>query len=424
MSSRPIAPDSGLQQLVDENFRVELRQQHLLVHDVPYVAPDGVVKRGILACKYVKNGDLVLPPNAHAGGDTHQVWWQGEMPCYADRRPLEGLADQPNVVDLFPGFSIQHQFSNKPEGQDHYPDHHAKVTHYVRLIQAQAAVLAPYAQAQRGGLTVSTDEAAPHRYPDAASVRADILATAARLAGGPVAIVGLGGTGSYVLDQVAKTAVPKIHLFDGDVFQQHNAFRSPGAATEQEIAARMSKVDLYHRRYDHMHRGIVPHAYPIEPRNVAELTQFSFVFLCVDEAGARKCIAEFLVANGIPFVDVGMNLQRVAGSQKLVGSCRATLVTQQRQDHLDACLPMVDGEGDGMYRQNIQVADMNALNAQLAVMLWKQHCQYYASDFGTRHLVFSVNQMLLNRMTPTEAAEAKLAQVQQAREAPHAHSEA
>ena len=67
------------------------------------------------------------------------------------------------------------------------------------------------------------------RYMDTASGRAGIGAISEQLATGPVAIVGLGGTGSYILDLVAKTPVREIHLFDGDRFGQHNAFRSPGA---------------------------------------------------------------------------------------------------------------------------------------------------------------------------------------------------
>jgi hypothetical protein len=39
-----------------------------------------------------------------------------------------------------------------------------------------------------------------------------------------IAIVGVGGSGSYILDQVAKTWVDRIDLFDGDVFENHNAF--------------------------------------------------------------------------------------------------------------------------------------------------------------------------------------------------------
>ena len=74
------------------------------------------------------------------------------------------------------------------------------------------------------------------RYADTASVRCEIVTTSARLKLKKVAIVGLGGTGAYLLDQVAKTPVWEIHLFDGDTFRQHNAFRSPGAATMEEVA--------------------------------------------------------------------------------------------------------------------------------------------------------------------------------------------
>ena len=54
-----------------------------------------------------------------------------------------------------------------------------------------------------------------------------------RLAGDRIGIVGLGGTGSYILDYVSKTRVVEIHLFDGDGYQQHNAFRAPGATTRR-----------------------------------------------------------------------------------------------------------------------------------------------------------------------------------------------
>ena len=70
----------------------------------------------------------------------------------------------------------------------------------------------------------------PNRYPE-------------RLAGERVAIVGLGGTGSYVLDMVAKTPVRQILLFDDDESLQHNAFRSPGTPTLDELLKAPKKVE-------------------------------------------------------------------------------------------------------------------------------------------------------------------------------------
>jgi hypothetical protein len=191
--------------------------------------------------------------------------------------------------------------------------------------------------------------------------------------------------------------VPGIDLFDGDLFEQHSAFRSPGAATEEEIEARLPKVEIYRRRYSAMHRNIVSHPHFLDESNVAALADFSFVFVCVDRADARRLIFEFLRSRGIPFVDVGMNLQQVNGSLRLIGSCRATLVTPDRADHVDSSVPLADGDDDALYRQNIQVADMNAMNAQMAVALWKQYCGFYQADFPTVNMLFSVNQNMLVR---------------------------
>jgi molybdopterin/thiamine biosynthesis adenylyltransferase len=397
MSSKLIAPDSGLQQLADEGFRVEIRQQHLLVHVVPYVTASREVKRGTLACLYVESGGRVSPPNALNGGDSHQVWWQGEYPCFADGKPLSALENEHNTQELLPGFTVHHRFSNKPQGVEHFLDHYDKVKHYTMLIQAQAGTLEPWSQAQTGGVTKSNNEDSVFRYPDTASARAEIMMTAAQLAIGKVAIIGIGGTGSYVLDQLAKTPVQEIHLFDGDLFEQHNAFRSPGAATEAEIDARLPKTEIFRRRYDPMRHSVVSHPYFLDCLNIAELDGMSFVFICVDKAEARRLIFDHLRQKRIPFVDVGMNLQQIKGTLKLVGSCRATLVTPGRDDHVDRCVPLEDDDDDAIYQQNIQIADMNALNAQLAVMLWKQYCGFYQAAFDTRNLVFAVNMTSLVR---------------------------
>ena len=58
-----------------------------------------------------------------------------------------------------------------------------------------------------------------------------------------VAIIGLGGTGGYILDFVAKTPVKQIRLFDPDVFLSHNAFRAPGAPMLEELRDAPKKVD-------------------------------------------------------------------------------------------------------------------------------------------------------------------------------------
>ena len=66
------------------------------------------------------------------------------------------------------------------------------------------------------------------KYVETASDRVGIGRLTERLAEEKMAIVGLGGTGAYVLDLVAKTPVREIRLFDGDEFLQHNGLPFTG----------------------------------------------------------------------------------------------------------------------------------------------------------------------------------------------------
>ncbi|MCP5272478.1 MAG: hypothetical protein H6932_14830 [Burkholderiaceae bacterium] len=92
-----------------------------------------------------------------------------------------------------------------------------------------------------------------------------------------------------------------------------------------------------------------------------------------------------------------MNLLQVPATAKLMGTCRVTLCTPEQSTHLDSCVPTDDDADDMLYRQNIQVADMNALNAQLAVTKWKQHFGFYADDHSPHNTLFGVNSTSLSR---------------------------
>ena len=98
-----------------------------------------------------------------------------------------------------------------------------------------------------------------------------------------IGIVGLGGTGVYVLDLVAKTPVGEIGCYDGDVLLQHNAFRAPGVITLEDLEAAPNKAEYWTTVYRRFRRGLTSHPYRIDEDNVGELSQHDFVFVCVDE---------------------------------------------------------------------------------------------------------------------------------------------
>ena len=388
MLLKPTGLNHGLQNLLDDGFEVEVRQQHLLVHSVPYVSSDKVIKRGTLVCTFIENAGSVLPP------DNHQVWWTGQYPCFASGSAIEDIRNEDNRQELFKGCTIQHRFSNKPVGLLNFSDHYSKMVHYITILQDQAKFIEPMTEARTGRVE---EGFSVFQYADTASARAEIMMTSSRLGLDRVAIIGLGGTGSYVLDQVAKTPVIEIHLFDGDEFLQHNAFRSPGAAKLEDISQRIQKSVYFQRMYAAMHRGIVSHPYYLTEDNLAELAGFDFVFICVDNGKARTMLCRHLQSLNTPFVDVGMNIQMVQETLKLIGTCRVTLSTSAQGGHLTKYVPMDEAEEDVLYRQNIQVADMNAMNAQIAVMKWKQHFGFYADDFHSHNMTFSVNSTSLTR---------------------------
>jgi hypothetical protein len=219
------------------------------------------------------------------------------------------------------------------------------------------------------------------------------------LRGQKIAIVGLGGTGAYILDLVAKTHVSEVHLFDGDKFRQHNAFRAPGAASRADLERGLSKVGYLVEKYAPMRRGIIGHEEFVTATNVAQLAQFSFVFVCVDSGSARQAILNFLRSTAVPFIDVGMDVQAVDGTGQLWGTCRVTASTAETRAHVASRVSMADREADDLYRSNIQIAELNAMNAVLAVLRWKRMCGYLLDDSGDHDCTFTSS---LNKIVNSE----------------------
>ncbi len=370
---------------------MEVTQGHLLIHKVPYVNASGKAAHGIMVTELAGNiGTLGKPAN-------HQIWFMGDIPCHADGTSIKTLNRTEGPKELWPGFTAQHRFSNKPFGDANFPlTHSAKIRHYLSLIAPEAKVIEPELTPYVFEPVVSFDPEEIFNYWDSASTRAGIRAATAKLANFRIAIVGLGGTGSYILDLMAKTPVREIHIFDGDRFEQHSAFRAPGAASIGDISAGTSKVDYFAAIYSKMHKGIHPHPYYLDDGNLSELGNFNFVFLCVDKGGVRKMLGEYLISRGIPFADTGMELTMLPEANAILGTCRATLCTAEKSDHFGRA-PQRDAQGDDLYRSNIQVADMNMLNAVLAVQLWKKHCTFYLDHWQPHHHTYSIDSASLTR---------------------------
>jgi hypothetical protein len=379
MSPAALARDSDLSRLLDDGYDVAIQGNHLIVRHIPYVDPQREVAYGFLAYPVAVSGDRIVSQT------DHRIWFGGAHPHTATGVPLP-MAN-PEVRDIAEGVRATFMLSSKPTPEG-YPDEYSKVTSYVRIISHEAMTLDPAVTATPGGAWTDLDDDSPFVYRDTASSRAGLQVVARCFTGQRVTIIGLGGTGSYILDQVAKTPVAGITLIDGDHFENHNAFRAPGAASLQDLRARPMKVTYYRDIYARMHTGITAHPTFLDEDNLILLDGSTFVFLASDDPLGKPLIIDWLEQHGIAFIDVGLGMEEVDGH--LTGLLHVITSKPGHRDHVRGRIPTGAPGGDD-YGRNIQIADLNALNAQLAVIRWKRHLGFYADLTGDGFSTYSVS---------------------------------
>jgi hypothetical protein len=263
---------------------------------------------------------------------------------------------------------------------DRYPDYFEKIRSHIENIEEEAKRVDATATSRTGGPCVISTDDWPFEYADTASGRAGLGAIGGHVSGQRIAIVGLGGTGSYILDLVAKCPVGEIHLFDGDRFSSHNAFRAPGAAGIDEVRDGVPKVERFAQIYLRMKRKVIPHTYFIEAANVSELRAFDFIFLAMEGGETKRAIVEALEIMDKPFVNASMGVKKPDSGDRLQAAIEVNGSTAENRASFREKVDFGELDPDDPYTENIQVADLNALNAAMAVVWWKKWAGIYVSS--------------------------------------------
>jgi hypothetical protein len=137
------------------------------------------------------------------------------------------------------------------------------------------------------------------------------------------------------------------------------------------LRAKPQKVARFAEVYSNMRRGIIVHHIFLEPNNVALLNGLDFAFVCMDVGSAKRAVIDLLLGNRTPFIDVGMGI--VLDNGQLSGIVRTTTSTTETRDSAARHLSFAEGGvGANEYSSNIQIAELNALNAAIAVIRWKK----------------------------------------------------
>jgi molybdopterin-synthase adenylyltransferase len=197
--------------------------------------------------------------------------------------------------------------------------------------------------------------------PDAEQILADARVT----------IVGLGGGGSHIAQQLAHLGVGHFRLIDPQELDDSNLNRLVGA-TEEDVEKNASKVSIAER----VIRGIRPWAEIEVAQKEWQLADHlvkdcHVLFGCVDGYRQRMYLESAARRFGLPYIDIGMDVTRLDDGQHAVAGqmimtlpgrpCMRCLgfLTQQRLDR--------EEDNYGHAGINPQVVWTNGTLASLAV---------------------------------------------------------
>lgn len=361
-------------------FTVEVESDVARAIGVPCLLADGVVG----TCTIEKSCDPASgKPNERIGGAVHGVRITADTELdgrvyNADGTPIGNYIDGDEKT--WSNISIKKGSQGSPEEDGSAID---VIYRYAKQIVG-AMSAAGYSE------TASLAVRGPLKIPNTFEARAALGPVQDRIRDQRIAIIGLGGTGAYVLDLMAKTPVKEIHLLDSDDVNWHNFMRAPGAPTAEEIESRkkerLSKVDYYFSKYASLREGIHAHAVRVEAPSM--LNEFlsahpiDYAFVCIDQltvgdSSRQDAVYCALSEAAVPFIDSGVSITL---EDRTVRGAVTTSAYAAGSDAWKDAIPNAKVEGNVPGYRNVQLPEVNALAAALAVMEWRRRTEQYVSE--------------------------------------------
>ena len=121
-----------------------------------------------------------------------------------------------------------------------------------------------------------------------------------------VAVIGVGGLGSHLVQQLAHLGVGQLTLIDNDAVEFSNLNRLIGSRPN-DAKLRKQKVAVMNRMISmidpQLKITLIPHTLLTE-KALSEVKQCDYIFGCVDNDGARLVLIELCAAYEIPYIDL------------------------------------------------------------------------------------------------------------------------
>lgn len=379
-----ISHNEDLLQLKQSGHHIEIRGAYLIIKNIPYVEQDGAIKSSDI----VTNLQIDPSTNKVKQPDEHTVWWTGKMPYTAEGKSLKEdlcCGEWEEGRELGEGISVYMEWSRRPkQGKMYrkYKDYYEKIKTYVDFVSFHAESKMPgVLKVSLSGKNTKIDSNTRFEYMNTSSYRNGTKGIEDKVSDEVVAVIGVGGTGSYLVDILAKTDIKELHLYDNGVMETDSVFRLAGAVHKSEF--NMAKVSWHKIRYENVRKkGLHIYENKVDSQNIATLKKCSTVFIAVDDLEARRKIQKKCNEMGIFHLSVGIGVERegendnqLGGMIKVEREYKTIVVKQNKNAEAKQQQPIND-----IYKSNIQTAELNMLGAALAIIEWKIKKGIYRSD--------------------------------------------
>jgi hypothetical protein len=220
-----------------------------------------------------------------------------------------------------------------------------------------------------------------------------------------VSIIGLGGGGSHIVQQLAHIGIGNFRIFDADHVEDSNLNRLVGA-TEGDVASKTPKTVVAARLIN----GINPRAsivsIPKKWQESAELLRDSdVIFGCVDSFSERQQIETTARRYLIPYIDIGMDVHDLGTQFAISGQVILSMpgeLCMRCMGFLRDDLLAREAENYGAAGHRPQVIWPNGVLASIAVGIfvqlvtpWNKQCTrlWYLEYDGNAQTVMTSNRL-------------------------------
>lgn len=141
-----------------------------------------------------------------------------------------------------------------------------------------------------------------------------------------IGVIGLGGGGSHVCQQLAHVGVGEVIGVDPDRISSTNLNRLVGG-TRLDVFFRRRKTSIARRQFRRVNKNARFHAYPGEWQNCLDaLKQSDVIVGCLDNIRAKDELDAFCRRYVIPYIDIGMDVHELSSGHLIAGQVAYSFV--------------------------------------------------------------------------------------------------